>query len=115
MAVKHVVDYYNQVSKDYLDMKSGLQDMEQLYADKMVSPEMVEQMRQMIQPIKSNYETLSYYMFLLNMPNKDSKKKYPRYESQNKKLLRHCKSKGAVLEENQQTLQQLRSTKEEWK
>ena len=106
MAVRDVLNYYNQVTKDYFNMQVELKDMEELLADKMVSPEMVDQMKRMISPIKSNYETLSYFMFLLNQPVK--KCKQSRYKSQNKGLLNHSKSKEEVLSENAQALQELR-------
>lgn len=73
MSVKHVRDYYSQVTANYCEMKSDLEDMEKMAETNQMSPEQVEQMKKIIAPVKQNYETLSYFMYLLNQPNKKSK------------------------------------------
>ena len=56
MSVKHVLDYYNQVGDDYLEMRENLKDMEEALANKLVTPEQVEQIQQMLQPLMVNYQ-----------------------------------------------------------
>ena len=111
--VKDVAEYYKKVTKDYENMKEELRDMEQLCKEKVVAPEQLEQMKLMVEPIKLNYETLSYFMFLLNKPCKKSK--LPRYETQNKKLGKESKNRKAsdLLEENQKALDGLKELREE--
>ena len=107
MAVKHVQDYFNQICNDYHELLDTLHDMEEEYNRKLVSPETLENLKKQIQPIKNNYETISYIMYLLNMPAKKGKKK--RYEGQNKKLLSHSKSLQEVRKENKNILTSIKS------
>ena len=75
MAKRHVVDYYNKVAEQYLEMVSALKDLEDECNNKLVEPERVEQIKKMIEPIKNNYMTWSYMMYLLNLPNREKKTK----------------------------------------
>lgn len=110
--IKDVVAYYNEVTKNYNDMRVELKDAEELLKENSVAPEVVENMKQMIEPIKLNYETLSYFMFLLNKPAK--KDKQERYEGQNKKLIKASGNRTAqnVIDENKTALNSLKSIKE---
>ncbi len=113
--VRDVIEYYKQVTKNYNDMRTELAEMEELLKENAVTPEMIENMNQMILPIKTNYETLSYFIFLLNKPVKKNKQK--RYEGQNKKLI---KESGAhtnkdIIIENETALSSLHNIKKEIK
>ena len=109
--VKDLIKYYKQVSKDYEDMRSELKDMEQELATSMVTPEQLDQMREMIQPIKQNYEMLSYVIYLLNMPTKRAKKY--QYKQQQKALLEMSKTEEQTLGEDKEALENLRDFREE--
>ena len=111
--VRDVVEYYKQVTQNYNDMRAELAEMEELLKEHAVTPEMVENMNQMILPIKTNYETLSYFMFLLNKPAK--KNKQERYEGQNKKLIKESgiHAKENIVNENEHSLSSLRGMKGE--
>lgn len=113
MSVKHVKAYFARVEQDYLDMKQALADMEQELADKMVSPEQLEQMKSIIAPIKQNFETLSYYMYLLSQPNKEERQR--RYQEKNQNLVDQAGARTSedVLEEDQKALEELTIFKEE--
>lgn len=113
--VKDIVKYYNEVTKNYNDMREELKDAEELLKERSIAPEVVENMKCMIEPIKLNYETLSYFMFLLNKPAK--KNKQERYESQNKKLIKASGNRTAqdVIDENKTALNSLKSIKEDLK
>lgn len=113
MSVKHVKDYYNSVAADYLEMKGDLEDMEAMMKDHQMSPEQVEQMKLIIAPVKQNYETLSYFMYLLNQPNKKSKQ--PAYKKQNQLLIKQAanQTKDDLLSRNQESLNNLKEFKEE--
>lgn len=109
--VKDVVEYYKQVTKNYNDMRGELEEAENLLKENSVAPEVVENLKQMVAPIKLNYETLSYFMFLLNKPAKKAKQE--RYQSQNKKLVEASGNRTAqnVLNENRAALNSLESIK----
>lgn len=113
MSVKHIKEYYNQVVSDYHSMKQDLADMEKELADKLVSPEQLEQLRLLAAPVTQNYETLSYYMYLLNQPNKSVKQ--DRYKKAHKHLVEAAgsRTKQGVLAENQQSKQGLKELKED--
>ena len=83
MSRKHVEDYYNQIYRDYHEMIETLHDMEKECESGLVSPDRVEQLKKMLEPIKLNYGRISYIMFLLNMPNKKEKQRW--YNRQNAK------------------------------
>lgn len=107
MSQKDVIKYYNEVVENYKDMLENLKDMEEEMKESLVTPEQVEQMKRMAQPVVDNYKTLSYIIFLLNRPTK--KEKFNRYEKQNKKLLENCRTKEEVLNENKEALNNLKN------
>lgn len=107
MSQKDVIKYYNEVVESYKDMLENLKDIEEEMKESLVTPEQVEQMKRMAQPIVDNYKTLSYIIFLLNRPTK--KEKFNRYEKQNKKLLENCRTKEEVLNENREALNNLKN------
>lgn len=107
MSQKDVIKYYNEVVENYKDMLENLKDMEEEMKESLVTPEQVDQMKRMAQPIVDNYRTLSYIIFLLNRPTK--KEKFNRYEKQNKKLLENCRTKEEVLNENKEALNNLKN------
>lgn len=107
MSQKDVIKYYNEVVESYKDMLENLKDIEEEMKESLVTPEQVEQMKRMAQPIVDNYKTLSYIIFLLNRPTK--KEKFNRYEKQNKKLLENCRTKEEVLNENKEALNNLKN------
>ncbi len=113
MSVKHVKDYYSQVTASYFEMKSDLEDMEKMAETSQISPEQVEQMKLIIAPVKQNYETLSYFMYLLNQPNKKSKQ--PTYKKQNKKLIEASdkRTQADIITENKKSLSDLKEFKED--
>jgi hypothetical protein len=107
MSQKDVIKYYNEVAENYKDMLENLKDMEEEMKESLVTPEQVDQMKRMAQPVVDNYKTLSYIIFLLNRPTK--KEKFNRYEKQNKKLLENCRTKEEVLNENKEALNNLKN------
>ena len=114
MAVKHVKEYVDQVSNQYQEMLSELKDFEKLAEENMFSPERLDQIKETIKPLKDNYERWSYMMYLLNLPNRKSRQ--PKYHKQNKKLLKNFNENNSVeatVLENSNTLNNLRSIKNE--
>jgi len=78
MAREDVEQYYNQITADYKEMVDTLKEMEELAAQDIVNPDKVEEIRAAVEPLKNNYQAISWIMFLLNKPNRKSKK--ARYE-----------------------------------
>lgn len=113
MSLKDVKDYYNNVSNQYSEMLKCLKEMEKEYNESLVSPEQYEQMKSTIEPLKNNYMTLSWIMYLLNQPNK--KEKIDKYKKQNKKKLESLdktKSKDSIINQNNSILNKLKNNKD---
>lgn len=113
MSVKHVKQYYEQVTADYAELKSDLADMEAALADHAISPEQLEQMKQIIAPVKQNFETLSYFMYLLNQPNK--KERQASYEKRAADLVAKAgkRTQKDIEAEDKKALQDLAAFKED--
>lgn len=104
MSRKHVDDYFNQLYSDYLEMIEALKDMEEECKNGIVSPDRVEQLKNMLEPIKINYERISYIIFLLNMPNKKEKRRW--YDKQHSKIkFNNQNTLEGVRQENKQALE----------
>lgn len=54
MSVKHIKEFYKQMTSDYNEMCDNLKDLEQECMTKLVEPEVVDNYKKMIQPIKDN-------------------------------------------------------------
>ena len=106
MAKKHFHAYYEKVCEQYRVMLEELKDMQKEFEEGLVAPEMYEQMKQVIEPIKRNYQILSYVYFELNKPNR--KRKQPRYQQQNRKLLKDTITDKQVFQENDEALKKLK-------
>ena len=75
MSKKHFDEYFNSVVNDYKEMVDTIHELELECSQGLVDPDRVEQMKALVEPIKQNYMTLSWVMFLLNKPNKKKKEK----------------------------------------
>ena len=75
MSVKHIKEYYNMMADQYLEMVDNIQEYEEYAKTHVVAPEKIEELNKMLTPLKENFLTLSYVMYLLNMPNNPRKKK----------------------------------------
>ena len=109
MAKRDFYKEYAQIERDYLDMVAELKDMEKELGDGLVSPDMFENMKKMVQPLLNNYRVWNYIKFVLDKPAR--KEKQARYASQNKKLLENCKTFDQAHQENLQVLQDMREDK----
>lgn len=99
--------YFQKVANNYHEMMLELNDMSKEFEEGVVSPEVYEQMKRTIEPIKRNYETLNYVDYLLNKPVR--KQKQATYERQSKKQLKECRVEKEVLDENRKSLEELKT------
>jgi hypothetical protein len=107
MSKKDVINYYEEVCDQYHQFLEELKDFEKECSEGLVGPERLEAVKTLIAPLKNNWQTLNYIIFLLNKPVK--KKKHKVYINQNKKLLDQCKTKEQVLAENDQCIENMRN------
>ena len=112
MAVRHIKEYYGKVAQQYLDLLDELKDFEKLANEGMFEPEKLDQIKENIKPLMTNYQTLSYIMFLLNMPNRKSKEKS--YKNANKRktsqIPNECTQEG-VIQQNKDAIDSLNNLK----
>ena len=109
MSVKDIKLYYDEVCDQYHDMLTELRDFEEEAKRGLVEPERLDKIKETIQPLITNYQTLSYIMFLLNKPTKKSKQ--VKYFNMNKKKLNEinpAQSKQGIIQENNNTLDNLK-------
>ena len=105
MSRKHLVKYYDDVCKQYNDFIEEIKDFEECVEKGVVSPETIENIKSMLEPLKNNWQTLNYVMYLLNMPNK--KDKIDKYNRQNNGKLKTCKTDTEVKEENKKCIKDM--------
>lgn len=113
MSKKDVEKYYNQITADYTEMIENLKEMEELAAQKIVNPDKIEELKAAVEPLKNNYMTISWIMFLLNQPNK--KEKIARYKkAEEKKVLtidpNRTKDLDGLHKENKKVIETINTT-----
>lgn len=89
MALKQVKDYYKSVEKLYFDMVHSLEEMSEEFKKGNVTEEELNKLLAPVNNIKDNYLRLSYVMYLFAQPKRG--KKRPKYEEQERELLRRFK------------------------
>lgn len=75
MSVKHIREQYQQITEDYMDMLDSVKELEQAVSEKVVSQEKLDNIKQQLEIIRTNYMRWQYVMFLLDKPNKKVKQK----------------------------------------
>lgn len=108
MAKRDIVNYYISVQNQYFEMLSDVKDIESALKDGHFTQEQYEQALSMVEGVKSNYETLSYIMLLLNEPARGSKK--ANFRKRNKKVYDYLsKSSDCYIKsENEDALKKLK-------
>lgn len=115
MAVKDVNNYYNELLSQYLEMKEALKSLEEKATDESsaVLNNQIEMIRKEVDIIKTNYERIAYIMYLLNMPNKKSKKSgYSKAEQKRLNSLNKDNLLNGIKEENNKALNYLNNLKQ---
>ena len=109
MALKDIINYYNEICDQYHDLLTEIRDFEEEAKKGLIEPERLDEIKKTIQPLIANYQTLSYIMFLLNKPVK--KEKHKKYEKQNTKILKQIaykNTKAGLLETNNNTINEVK-------
>lgn len=111
MAVEDIREYYERVVSDYTEMKRVLNELENIKEENIKTAYVnIDDIRDKVHILESNYKRLSYIIYLLNMPKK--KKKRARYsKSESNKLVNiHEKDRmSGVLKENSDIINNLKS------
>ena len=108
MARKDVLIYFKQVEDQYLEMLADVKDYEKDHEAGYISDEKYNELVAQIDIVKVNYERISYIVFLLNAPARESKK--TKYVKQNKKISKGLanSSLDKVIDENADALKKIK-------
>ena len=108
MAVKHIKEYYDQVCEHYHLLNEELKDFQKEVENGLVAPERIDNLKAIIEPVKNNYMTLSWIMYLLNQPQRDSKER--EYQRRNKKFIESLDKnfdKASILKQNEDVIKKI--------
>jgi hypothetical protein len=106
MAIKDVRHYFYTMLMQYLEEKQNLTDFEEALKEGLITEDQMQEAMENVVNLETNYHRLAYIMYLLDMPNKSSKK--AGYVKQHKTILAELKKLGAdidsIKEENSDAL-----------
>jgi hypothetical protein len=96
MAVKDVKNYFYSMLLQYLEEKQNLADFESALKDGFITEEQMQEAMNTVACLEENYHRLAYIMYLLDMPNRKSKKEG--YVRQHQGILDELKRLGADID-----------------
>ncbi len=106
MAIKDVRNYFYTMLCQYIEEKQNLADFEEALKEGHITQDQMQEVMNIVADLETNYHRLVYIMYLLEMPNKPSKK--AGYVKQYKALVDELVRLGAdidsVKEENTDAL-----------
>ena len=106
MAIKDVRHYFYTMLANYVEEKQNLADFEEALKEGLITEKQMNEALEIVSGLETNYYRLAYIMFLLDMPNKKSKK--AAYVRQHKTILEELQRLGAdidsIKEENSDAL-----------
>ena len=110
MAIRDVKHYYYTMQNQYLLMKADLKDFEEGLKSGYITEDQLTEFQEDVARVEQNFHRLGYIMFLLEQPNRASKKNS--YIKHNEKLISYFEDRGATIEkvvdENFSTIQHIR-------
>ena len=117
MSIKHVKRYYKQTEKMYFELLADLHEMEEDFKAGECTEEQLQNLLLPVNNLKENYKLISYFMYLLAQPNRDSKEK--KYQNQNKDLTDYFKENKLMVEEQksmgEDALKKFKEEVKKWK
>lgn len=106
MAVKDVRNYFYTMLSQYLEEKQNLADFEEALKEGHITQEQMQEALENVTNLETNYHRLVYIMYLLDLPNRKSKK--DGYVKQYKTIIDELQRLGAdidsIKEENSDAL-----------
>jgi archaellum component FlaC len=93
MAVKDVRHYFYTMLSQYIEEKQNLADFEAALKDGLITEDQMQEALETVNELEKNYHRLAYIMYLLDMPNRSSKKQA--YVRQYKNILAELENLGA--------------------
>ena len=96
MAIKDVRHYFYTMLAQYVEEKQNLADFEEALKDGLITEEQMQEATETVASLEANYYRLAYIMYLLDMPNRKSKK--DAYVKQYKPILDELTKLGADID-----------------
>ncbi len=114
MARKDFELYYANIKSQYFELLSLMKQAGEESAKNLVDPQVIENLKAVVQPVKNSYMALAYVEYLLNLP-KDKKVKTRndrQFQAQLEKILKEKQGKN-VLENNNKVIDEVKTIIEE--
>lgn len=96
MAIKDVRHYYYDMLAQYLEEKQNLADFEEALKNGLITEDQMQEAMSNVTELENNYHRLAYVMYLLDMPNRQTKK--DGYVKQYKPITDELKKLGADID-----------------
>jgi hypothetical protein len=96
MAVKDVKEYFYTMLCQYIEEKQNLADFEEALKEGNITQEQMQEAMENVTNLETNYHRLVYIMYLLDMPNRKSKK--AGYVKQHEAILQELQRLGADID-----------------
>ena len=93
MAIKDVRQYFYTMLDQYLEEKRNLEDFSEALKEGLITEDQMNDAMEAVAELETNYHRLAYIMYLLDMPNRATKK--PQYVRQYKNILKELEVLGA--------------------
>ena len=110
MAVKDVKEYYFKLIAQKAELEADLADFEEALKNGFITEEQMQAAKDELVPYQINLDRLTYIMYLLELPNRKTKK--AKFANQNKKILDELGKRNAdeqsVIAENKSALDTFR-------
>ena len=110
MAAKDVKEYYFKLIAQKAELEADLADFEEALKNGFITEEQMQAAKDELIPYQINLDRLTYIMYLLELPNRKTKK--AKFANQNKKVLNELEKRKAdeqsVISENKSALDAFR-------
>ena len=110
MAARDVKEYYFKLIAQKAELEADLADFEEALKNGFITEEQMQAAKDELIPYQINLDRLTYIMYLLELPNRKTKK--AKFEKQNKKILDELGKRNAdeqsVIAENKSALDAFR-------
>ena len=110
MAAKDVKEYYFKLIAQKAELEADLADFEEALKNGFITEDQMQAAKDELIPYQINLDRLTYIMYLLELPNRKTKK--AKFAKQNKKILDELEKRNAdeqsVISENKSALDAFR-------
>ena len=110
MAARDVKEYYFKLIAQKAELETDLADFEEALKNGFITEEQMQAAKDELIPYQINLDRLTYIMYLLELPNRKTKK--AKFAKQNKKILDELRKRNAdeqsVISENKSALDAFR-------